>query len=453
MRSHLLAGAALAAAIALAPLAAQVSGGSASLNPPGSVSQTWAADSGAVMDNLSADRNQALFKDLARQFTADAARQHTLASELQKLASNPKMSPALKREGMRKALEMHMDASGGEKASGYADKVGKVLQRINMVSTGMKALGYVVEGDFTGAAGVLIQETTKSGMAAGGGLLGSWVPGGQFLGANLGEMAHDEYVKKAIDSYENAIRDKAYVDKYVGKPWLRPQVILDRDGTVRALPPDQYMDKDGVIRTRSPEEQDRYEKQAALDSLNGRRWAEIERDREAGKISPEQYAQLRGQWAMRDRTAKWNPLGAGSCDAAANDPNVQEMLGIAKRLSAMGKAIEARAGNAEDNLGGMTASANSMMAMADRLQVLNKQVLAKYTKECLQGVAAKAGLGPAPAATPEPAPSNANGSGTVFNKDGSRLVLTPGKDADGKTVKVWTTYSKDGRVTDTRIER
>jgi len=457
MRPLLMTGAAVAAVaalVALAPLAAEISGGSASLNqPPASVSQVWAPDTGAWMDNVSTDSNQAIFKDLARQFTADANQQRALAARLYELASNPKMSPELKREGLRKAVELQISSPGTEKAASYAEGVGKLLQRMNMVSTGMKALGYVVEGDFTGAAAVLAQEASKNAMAAGGGLAGSWLPGGQFVGANLGEYAHEEYIKKAIEAYENAIRDKAYTDKYVGKPWLVPQVILDRDGTVRALPPDQYMDKQGVIRTRSPEEQVAYEKQAALDSMNARRWAEIERDHAAGKISPEQFAQLRGQFAMRDRTAKWNPLGAGSCESAANDPNVQEMLAIAKRLNAMGQGIEAQAGNAEANLGGMTASANSMMAMAQRLQSLNQVVQAKYTKECLKGVAADAGLGPAPAAKPEPTPSEANGSGTLFNKDGSRLVLTTGKDADGKTVKVWTTYDKDGRVKDTRIER
>ena len=390
---------------------------------------------------------------MPRQSTADAGQQRALAARLYELASDPRMSPELKREGLRKAVELQISSPGTEKAASYADGVAKVLQRINMVSVGMKALGYVVEGDFTGAAGVLVQEATKSGMATGGGLAGSWVPGGQFIGANLADYAHDQYVKQAIDSYENAIRDKAYADKYIGKPWLTPQIILDRDGKVRALPIDQYMDKQGVIRTRSPEEQAAYEKQAATDAASARRWAEVERDFKAGKISPEQYAQLRGQYAMRNRAAKWNPQGAGNCEAAANDPAVQELLVITKRLNAMAGGIKADSINTEGEAKAMLGQANSMMALAGRAQTLTNQVQARYTKECLQSVAADAGIGPAPAASQEPPPDSNNGSGTVFNKDGSREVLTPGKDQDGKTVRVWTTYDKNGRVTNTRIER
>lgn len=461
MRAILKVGTALAAIIAIAPLAAQISGGSAQINkppasanqPPASVSQIWVPDSGAWMDNVSSEGNQALFKDLARQFTADAGQQRALAARLYELASNPKMSPELKREGLREAVKLQFSSPGTEKAASYAEGVAKVLQRLNMVSVGMKALGYVVEGDFTGAAGVLIQETTKSGMATGGGMAGSWFPGGQFIGASLGDYAHDQYVKQAIDSYENAIRDKAYADKYIGKPWLTPQVILDRDGKVRALPIDQYMDKQGVIRTRSPEEQAAYEKQAATDSASAKRWAEIERDFKAGKISAEQYAQLRGQYAMRNRAAKWNPQGAGNCEAAANDPAVQELLVITKRLNAMAGGINADSINTEGEAKAALGQANALMALAGRAQTLTNQVQARYTKECLKSVAADAGIGPSHAPSDEPAPNSHTGSGTVYNKDGSREVLTPGKDADGKPVSVWTTYDKNGRVTKTRIER
>ena len=74
MRAILKVGTALAAIIAIAPLAAQISGGSAQINkppasanqPPASVSQIWVPDSGAWMDNVSSEGNQALFKDLAR---------------------------------------------------------------------------------------------------------------------------------------------------------------------------------------------------------------------------------------------------------------------------------------------------------------------------------------------------------------------------------------------------
>lgn len=454
MRPILKTGVALAAVIAIAPLAAQISGGSANINqPPASVSQIWVPDSGAWMDNVSSEGNQALFKDLARQFTADAGQQRALAARLYELASKPGMTPELRREGLREAVKLQISSPGTERAAGYADGVAKVLQRMNMVSVGMKALGYVVEGDFTGAAAVLVQEGSKSALAAGGGLAGSWAPGGQFIGANLGEMAHEQYVKNAIDAYETAIRDKAYAEKYIGKPWLTPQVILDRDGKVRALPIDQYMDKQGVIRTRSPEEQAAYEKQAATDSASAKRWAEVERDFKAGKISPEQYAQLRGQYAMRNRAVKWNPQGAGNCEAAANDPAVQELLSITKRLNAMAGGIQSEAIKTEAQAKAMLGQANSMMALAGRAQTLTNQVQARYTKECLQSVAADAGIGPAPAASEEPAPDSHTGSGTVYNKDGSREVLSQGKDADGKPVSVWTTYDKNGRVTNTRIER
>ncbi len=453
-----LAGAAwLASSLVAAPVGAQVSGGSASLNAPSS--EVLVSDAAAWADNLSADHNQAIFKDLAKQFKTGAAADLKLANQLRILAANSKMSPELRKQGIQQAMQAYASKVSADKSAALSEKVARVLKRLNWFSTAFKAGGYLAEGDFTGAKAVVVQEVAKNALSGTGALAGSWLPGGQFVGAQAGEYVHEAYVQKAIDSYEAAARNSAYADKYLGKPWLRPQWILDRDGTVRELPIDQYMGKDGVIRTRDATEQKVFEDGMHIAWFNDQKWRQVESSFAAGKLSPEQYSQLRAQWAMRNRDTRWNPLGAGNCDDASNDPAVKEMLQIAQRLDAMGKSIQAGVGKAGD--AGDTAvlrsvgQADDMMAQATRLQTLNTQVVAKYSKECLQGIAVAAGLAPAPAASPaisSPALA-ANGSGTVFNKDGSRDVMVTGKDADGKAVKVWTTYSKEGRVTATRIER
>ncbi len=458
-RNYIVGVALLAASMAVLPLAAQISGGSASITPGQATDNDMLVhDVTEWSDNLFADRNQAIFKDLAKQFTSEAKSDLALVAKLRELAANPKMSRELKNEGIKQALETYKSATTKENAAAFSQKVAKVLERLNFVATAAKAAGYAVEGDYTGAAAAVVQESTKNVLAGGGAVAVSWIPGGQYGGAMFGEYVHETYVKKAIEQYENSVRDKAYAEKYAGRPWLRPQVILDRDGTVRALPPDQYMGKDGVIRIREEDEQKAYEAQMHVNWANNQKWQQVEKDFAAGKVSPSQYSQLRAQWTMRNRNDRWNPLGAGNCDDAAKDPDVKEMLQIAKQLNVIAKSIETDVQGRTDSDAADAAAyrsagkASGLMAKADRLQVLNKQVVAKYTKECLQGIAVSEGLAPA-TPTPSPVPTASNGSGTVFNKDGSREVMTTGKAADGKSVRVWTTYNKAGRVISTRVEQ
>lgn len=445
MRKHLFAGTALAVMLAAAsvPLDAQVADGSASLD---TASTAWKPDYGDAVGYFSSNPVQAAFGDLSAYYGKDAKATQAKAQQVLQTAYNtPGLSKEKKAEIVNLAFEGAESAGDSAKWQKWSRQFATLLETVNMIDTAGQSLGYVAEGDFLGAAGVLVQENTKDAMAATGVFAGSWFPGGQFLGALAGEFVHETYIKKAVENFENAKRNKAYAEKYVGKPWLRPQLFIRSDGMIIALDPDQYLDKDGLIKRRPPAEQAAYEKQAALNSLNSRTWNEIERDRAAGKIGEDQYGKLKAQWLQRDRTVRWSPLGVGSCDAAAVDPEVIEYIKLARQMEAGWNEIKASGSRARYNELNQT-----LTPVGHRIKQLWPKLNAKYSTECLKSIAASQGRGPAKAGQ-DPAP--ANGSGVVKNADGSRLVLTTGKDADGNPVKVWTTYDKDGRVKNTRIER
>lgn len=445
----------LAASLTISPLFAQVSGGNSSPNPKPDTELV--SDAGQWNDNFSADRNQAIYKDLSKQFKNGAASDLSIANKLRLVIYSPNLSPQSREQAIKDLLATQESQTKQLKSAALSEKVARLLKYLNIFGTGFKAIGYVTEGDYTGAKAVVVNEFIKSVLAGSGAAAGSWMPGGQFIGAAAGEYVHEKYVQKSIDDYENAVRNSEYADKYLGKPWMRPQLIIDDKGNVRELPINQYVNKWGNIITRTPEEQKAYEESMHTAWANDKKWLQVEKDFANGKINPEQYGQLRAQWKMRNPNVRWNPLGAGNCEDAASDPAVKEMLQIAQKLNGMAQGIQA--GVTMEGAAGDAAvlrslgKANDMMAMATRLQTLNNQVVAKYTKECLQGIAVSAGLAPAPKASASQPTEPSWGWGVVKNKDGSRDELVTGKDADGKPVKVWTTYSKEGRVMATRIER
>lgn len=445
----------LASSLSLSPLFAQVAGGTSSLNPKSDTELV--SDVSQWNDNFSADRNQAIFKDLAKQFKDGAASDLSMANKLRLVIYSPNLSPQSREQAIKDLLTTQESQTKQLKSAALSEKVANVLKALNLFGTGVKAITYVTEGDYTGAKAVVINEFIKSVLAGSGAAAGTWIPGGQFVGASAGEYVHEKYVQKTIEDYENAVRNSEYADKYLGKPWLHPELIIDDKGNVRELPNNQYMNKWGNIITRTPDEQKAYEDSMHTGWLNEKKWLQVEKDFANGKINPEQYSQLRAQWKMHNPNVRWNPLGAGNCEDAANDSAVKEMLQIAQKINSMAQGIQA--GVTMEGAAGDAAvlrsvgKANDMMAMATRLQTLNNQVVAKYTKECLQGIAVAAGLAPEPKKPASQQAEPSLGWGVVKNKDGSRDELVTGKDADGKPVKVWTTYNKEGRVTATRIER
>jgi hypothetical protein len=308
-----------ALAATIAPSSAQVSGQTAELGGSGgSLSDLYWKGVPAGTETATHDWIGAGFKDLADAHKMDGQTTSQTRKAVLRLANNSRMSPALKAEGLKAADAMQAEVEGGAKSATFLEKASKVLDVIELVSTTSKAGGYAVEGDFTGATSILVKEISKK-LMEGAGMAGlSWLPGGQMIGALAGEKAFESQVEPIIDANEKAVRDQAYADKYLNKPWMPKNEIIDSTGTVRMLDPDMYVEKgSGLIRRRSPQDQQAYENQQHTKWLDGQQWSKIMKDLADGKIDQTRYDALLAAYRDRDVTKPW-------------DPNAPVLLGAAR---------------------------------------------------------------------------------------------------------------------------
>jgi hypothetical protein len=237
------------------------------------------------------------------------------AHVMHSLAANPKMSPELRTSGLKAAGENEASAATAEAQAGYLHKLGKALEVVELVSTTSKVSAYAVEGDYSGAANILVGEISKK-LIEGAGMLGlSWAPGGQLVGALAGEKVYEDHVAPILEHNEETLRDQAYAEKYLNKPWLSKNEVMDETGKVRTLDPDMYVEKGtGLIKRRSPEEQAVYESGRHNAWLDGQKWTQIAKDLADGKISPTRYDELMQSYRNRDLTKPWDsnaPVIAG----------------------------------------------------------------------------------------------------------------------------------------------
>lgn len=335
-RPMLLAGAALAlsgialAGIAAAPLAAQssagtpqVSQGTANLGPqspqdPASLlGDLWMTHTPGATEVISADHNSAAASEFGKALIEGNGAEAQLRRRLAQLASDPRMSPGLRKEGLDAAKDLKTTIANNEKWGGRFETLGKLLEVIDITSTLAKAAGYAAERDATGAANVLFKELSKK-LLEGIGMAGlSWIPGGQVLGTVAGEQIYEGYVEKELEKRENEVRAAEYAEKYLNKPWLPVNQVMDDRGNVRTIDADMYIDKEtGQIKRRTPEQQALYEEGMKTRWLDGNRWAGVMRDLAEGKIDQARYDELRENYANRDPSRPWNPdaadpLGAG----------------------------------------------------------------------------------------------------------------------------------------------
>jgi hypothetical protein len=297
-----------AAAITL-PSSAQISEGTAQLGSQGTdPSGLYWHGVPAATDAATHDWIGGGLDDYAKAAKQDQATLLASARDLRQRAANPKMLPSLKAEGLAEAGAEEAQAAGAAKQAGFVQKIGKVLEIIDIVSTTSKASAYAAEGDFSGATNILVKETAKKLMegAAMAGL--SWLPGGQLIGALAGEKAFEGNVEPILDANEKAVRDQEYADKYSNKPWLKPNEIIDTSGRMRVLPPDMYIEKGtGLIRRRSPEDQKAYENEQRTTWLDNQKWVAIVQDLADGKINQARYDELRESFRNRDITQPWDP--------------------------------------------------------------------------------------------------------------------------------------------------
>lgn len=330
-RKLLLAGAMLVLTpLALQPIAAQVSQGTQNIGTPGGPAQDaaapdplsslyegWMKHTPTVTEVISADHNGAAISDMADALKSGDPQKEALIKQLSKLTYDSRMPADKAKEGVQTMQGLRQDIKDQKALGGKLDMLTKVLDAIDLTSTLAKAAGYAAEKDATGAANTLFKEMTKKLMEAGASLGLSWIPGGQLAGTLAAEGAFEEYVEKELDKREAAVREAEYKEKYLGKPWLPANEVMDDHGNVRTLDPDMYVEKGtGLVKRRSPEEQKLYEEGMHNRWLDGQRWGRIMQDLANGKIDQAKYDELRDDYANRDPNKPWNPdaadpLGAG----------------------------------------------------------------------------------------------------------------------------------------------
>jgi len=337
-RHLLLTGAALAIAVtAVQPIAAQggaaapgVSQGTPNISSPGGPAQDgqssgplgaaydiWMTHTPGVTDVLGADHNSAAAKEFGETLVDGNEPARKLAAKLSGLASDPKMSPGLRKEGLAAAKDIREGIETQKQAGGAFQTLSKMLEVIDLTSTLAKAAAYASERDATGAANVLFKESAKK-LLEGAGMLGmSWLPGGQLLGTLAGEKIYEDHVEKELDRREQEVREAEYKDRYLNKPWLPVNQVMDERGNVRTVDADMYVDKEtGLIKRRTPEMQAAYEEGMKTRWLDGKRWMGVMQDLASGKIDQARYDELRESYRQRDPLKPWNPdaadpLGAG----------------------------------------------------------------------------------------------------------------------------------------------
>lgn len=240
-------------------------------------------------------------------------------------STDPKIRGAL--DETRRKIQAELDDldKGAAKATAqgsFLGKMGEALEILDLLSVGAQVAGYLVEGDTTGAAGVVANELAKKAVEGTGAFATSWAPGGPVYGSWAGNQAYETYIKPEIDAREQALREENLRRAVLNKPWLSEQSFLDGEGQVRKLEPDQYVERGtGLIRRRSPEDQAGYERVEFVKWRNGQVMGQILADHAAGKISDRQLLALQTSYSQRGFAEPWKPAGY---EMLADDPTQME---------------------------------------------------------------------------------------------------------------------------------
>lgn len=288
---------------------AQVAGDTQDIGPPTSpplgqiIEDAYLNDVPIVTDFVTLDSNGAVLDVVEGRMLKVGENNKETRKAILNLTRNKKLSDTLRNEGLEEADRLLKESKDLADDAKFVKKVNKVLNIINIVAVGAKTFAYIVEGDFTGATGVVLQEGTKKAMEAGGTALA-----GPLVGTVTGEAIFTVYVKDELEAREDAVRNREFAEKYLNKPWLTPTLVMDEKGRVRELEPDMYVEKGtGMIRRRSPEEQAAFEAGQKIRWKDARTWNKIIKDFAEGKISKERYDELLEAYRNRDPLVEWDP--------------------------------------------------------------------------------------------------------------------------------------------------
>lgn len=235
--------------------------------------------------------------------------QKGLEAQVSTAASTPGLSGAMKEKGKALVDESKKVREELAKESSWLKGAKKALQIIDFVSTGSKAAAHLAEGDKTGAVTVIVDDACKKACAAAGAFGMSWLPGiGPIAGSAAGEEFHTAYVRPGLDKREKELRDQEYRERYLNKPWLRKEQLMDAQGNVRELDHDMYFDREsGLVRRRPPAEQAKYEAQKHRDWLDSKKLSALHSDRMNGKIDEAEYQRAMSSYRNRDKSKPWDP--------------------------------------------------------------------------------------------------------------------------------------------------
>ncbi|MBK7586179.1 MAG: hypothetical protein IPI67_39095 [Myxococcales bacterium] len=217
-------------------------------------------------------------------------------------------SGAAKKLGKKLVEESKGVSAEYAKEISWLDKLKKLAQIIDIVSTGAKVAGNLAEGDTQGAKHALVDDVCKKVCAAGGAAALSWIPGvGSIAGAAGGEEAYKKYLKPLLDKRDQELREKAAKDAQLDQ-WVPREQVIDSQGKVRELERDMYFDPaSGLIKRRPPQEQEKWEAQKKREFFDGRKLDAIHKDYLAGKLPRSEFDKALSDFKKRDPLAVWEP--------------------------------------------------------------------------------------------------------------------------------------------------
>lgn len=195
-------------------LQAQIAGGTADLGPVVSVSP--GQSNAAILDSLNGIPD--LVEPGTHEGTGKAIEVAQDAAQAKANLSNTQAKRASGVSGHGKRAQAQAWKNDQARKAGYLDKLGKVLNVIDVVSTAAKAAGHLAEGDAIGAGEVIVSDLTKKGMATIGATIGTVFGGpmGGVVGAAGGEEIHKGSTGRLIAGAADAIRDQQARDAQLG---------------------------------------------------------------------------------------------------------------------------------------------------------------------------------------------------------------------------------------------
>jgi hypothetical protein len=191
-----------------------VSAGTVDLGPV--VSADPRQSNAAILDSLNGIPDAV--EPATHEGTGEAIDQAQQAAAANGNLSNTKAKGPSGASGSGKRAQATAWKSDQAKKAGFLDKLGKILDVIDVVSTAAKAAGHLVEGDTIGAGEVVVNDLTKKGAAALGSAFGTAVGGpmGAVVGAGAAEEIHNATTGKLISKTADAIRDQQAQDAMLG---------------------------------------------------------------------------------------------------------------------------------------------------------------------------------------------------------------------------------------------